>query len=139
MLIGAAFGKTSPVAALSETLYLDVRLAAGGQLRLDNLPREAAVNAVSGAIALDGEDIPSGVKAALDTGVPVTVSTRAGAQFVVIGKAPLDGHRYIFWNFDSSRQERIAQAAQDWEQQCYPAVPGEEEFIPLPRQPRQRV
>jgi redox-sensitive bicupin YhaK (pirin superfamily) len=51
----------------------------------------------------------------------------------VIGGAPLDGHRFIFWNFVSSSKERLAQAADDWEQQRYAKVPGETEWIPLPR------
>ena len=39
----------------------------------------------------------------------------------------------MFWNFVSSSKERIAQASSDWEQQRYAKVPGETEFIPLPK------
>jgi len=38
----------------------------------------------------------------------------------------------MWWNFVSSRKERIVQAAADWEAQRLGQVPGETEFIPLP-------
>ena len=54
------------------------------------------------------------------------------ARFVVIGGAPLDGRRFMFWNFVSSSKERLLQAAEDWDAQRFDPVPGETEFIPLP-------
>ncbi len=133
VLIGSAFGLTSPVATFSETLYLDIKLAAGADLLLADLPAEAALYAVSGSIAIDGEAITPGMMAYLEGGAQARVSSPDGAQLVVIGGAPLDGHRFMFWNFVSSRKERIAQASSDWEQQRYARVPGETEFIPLPK------
>jgi redox-sensitive bicupin YhaK (pirin superfamily) len=133
VLIGSAFGVTSPVATFSETLYLDIRLDAGCELVLDNLPEEAAIYAVGGDLAIDGEALEPATMAYLEPGSGARVSTAAGVQFVVIGGAPLDGHRFIFWNFVSSSKDRLAQAADDWEQQRYVMVPGETEFIPLPR------
>lgn len=133
VLIGSAFGKTSPVATFSETLYLDIALDAGADLLLADLPPEAAIYTVSGSIALDGEPLDPAMMAYLEPGSGARVSTATGAQFVVIGGAPLDGPRYIFWNFVSSSKERLAKASEDWEQQRYAKVPGETEFIPLPK------
>ena len=59
------------------------------------------------------------------------LSASGDARVVLIGGAPL-GHRHLYWNFVSSRKERIVQAADDWAAQRFPAVPGETEFIPLP-------
>ena len=56
----------------------------------------------------------------------------AAARFVVIGGEPLDGPRHMWWNFVSSRKERILQAAADWEAQRMGRVPNDEEFVPLP-------
>jgi redox-sensitive bicupin YhaK (pirin superfamily) len=133
VLIGSAFGVSSPVLTFSETLYLDIRLDAGFELSLDDLPEEVAIYAVSGALAIDGEAPEANTMAYLEPGTNPRISTATGVQFVVIGGAPLDGHRYLFWNFVSSRKERLAQAADDWEQQRYATVPGETERIPLPR------
>lgn len=133
VLIGSAFGHTSPVATFSETLYLDVRLDAGRELVLDKLPQEVAIYAVTGAIEIDGEPVAPGTMAYLEDGSGARIGSAAGAQFAVIGGAPLDGKRYIFWNFVSSSKERLARAAEDWEQQRYASMPGETEFIPLPK------
>ena len=68
VLIGSAFGLTSPVPTFSETLYLDITLEAGAALRLDNLPAQAAVYAVEGELAVDGVALPPSTMAVLDSG-----------------------------------------------------------------------
>jgi redox-sensitive bicupin YhaK (pirin superfamily) len=135
VLIGTAFGRTSPVPTFSQTLYLDIRLERGRAMELDRLPDEAAVYAISGDVAIDGEEVPQYTMAMLEPGAAVRIATQEGARFVVIGGAPLDGKRFIFWNFVSSKRERIERAADDWEQDRYVPVPGETERIPLPPKP----
>jgi redox-sensitive bicupin YhaK (pirin superfamily) len=61
----------------------------------------------------------------------VTVQSDQANRIVLVGGAPL-GHRFIVWNFVSSRKERIVQAQDDWRAQRFDTVPGETEFIPLP-------
>lgn len=135
VLIGSAFGRTSPVQTFSQTLYLDVSLKAGQELALAGLPPEAAVYAVSGSVEVDGAPVPQKTMALLDTSNSQRVSAQTDAQFVIIGGEPLDGHRFLFWNFVSSSKERLMQAADDWEAQRFDKVPGETEFIPLPKRP----
>ncbi|MGM9514369.1 pirin family protein [Roseateles sp. DB2] len=53
-------------------------------------------------------------------------------ELVLLGGRPLDGHRHLWWNFVSSRKERVEQAARDWAEGRFPKVPGEDDFIPLP-------
>ena len=136
VLIGTAFGRTSPVRTYMQTLYLDVALQAGQALRLEGLPQEAAIYPVSGEVSVDGVLLAPHTMALLEEGkVPVVTAGGGPVQFVVIGGAPLDGHRYLFWNFVSSSKERLAQAADDWSAQRMGQVPGETEFIPLPKAP----
>ena len=133
LLIGEAWGLRSPVAVYMPTLYLDVQLPAGGLFELPPLVAQRAVYAVDAALQLDAGDLPARQMGILPEGR--TVAIRAGAQaarLVVIGGAPLDGPRHMWWNFVSSRKERIVQAAADWEAQRMGQVPGETEFIPLP-------
>jgi redox-sensitive bicupin YhaK (pirin superfamily) len=132
VLIGSAFGRTSPVATYSQTLYLDVVLQAGQQLGLANLPQEAAIYPISGELAVDGAGLALHAMALLDTGSSPLVRATTAARFVVIGGEPI-GHRFMFWNFVSSSKERIAQAADDWTAQRFERVPGETEWIPLPK------
>jgi redox-sensitive bicupin YhaK (pirin superfamily) len=133
VLIGSAFGHTSPEPTFMETLYLDIALEAGAEMVLDHLPEQAAIYVVEGALAIDGEALAPFTMAVVQTGSSARLSTAAGVKFVVIGGAPLDGQRFIFWNFVSSSKERLAQASADWEQQRYAKVPGETEWIPLPK------
>ena len=135
VLIGTAFGHTSPVKTFSQTLYLDVSLKAGQQLELSGLPAEAAVYPVSGSVDVDGAPVPQNTMALLDTSNSQRVSANTDAQFVIIGGEPLDGQRFLFWNFVSSSKERLLKAADDWEAQRFAKVPGETEFIPLPKRP----
>ena len=136
VLIGTAFGQTSPVRIYMQTLYLDVALEAGKELRLDCLPAEAAIYPLSGEVLVDGVALLPHTMALLEAGAVPVVSAGGGpVQFVVSGGEPLDGHRYLFWNFVSSSKERLSQAADDWSAQRMGQVPGETEFIPLPKAP----
>jgi redox-sensitive bicupin YhaK (pirin superfamily) len=121
------------VTTFSATLYLDIQLEAEGELALTGLPLEAAIYVVTGTIDVDGAQLATNTMAYLEPGTGAHVSSKDGAQFVVIGGEPLDGPRYILWNFVSSSKERLARAAADWESQRFDLVPGDSEFIPLPK------
>ncbi|AZP12356.1 pirin family protein [Undibacterium parvum] len=133
VLIGSAFGQTSPVATYMQTLYLDVVLEAGQELRLTDLPPEAAIYPISGELEIDSQTLQLHSMALLAAGSAPLVRAHDACRFVVIGGEPLDGPRFIWWNFVSSSKERIAQASDDWEAQRMGQVPGETEFIPLPQ------
>ena len=132
VLVGSAFGQSSPVATYSQTLYLDVKLKAGHELSLSELPQEAAIYPVSGELSIDGAPLALNNMALLDTGATQLVRAASEAHFVLIGGEPLDGHRFMSWNFVSSSKERIVKAGEDWEAQRFDKVPGETEWIPLP-------
>ena len=130
VLVGEAFGLRSPVVVRSPTLYLDVALSVGDAFPIP-LAEERAVYVVEGDAQLDGIDIPPGRMVVLPAGEEPKLSADADARVVLIGGAPL-GHRHIWWNFVSSRKERLKQASEDWAAQRMGQVPGETEFIPLP-------
>lgn len=131
VLVGSAFGATSPITTLSPTLYLDIALAAGGSLALPAVAEERAVYSVDVDIELGGTPVPACTLAVLPPGAQPVLHAAQGARVAVIGGAPL-GHRFMVWNFVSSRKDRIVQAQDQWEAQTFPPVPGETEFIPLP-------
>jgi redox-sensitive bicupin YhaK (pirin superfamily) len=132
VLIGQAFGVSSPVATFSQTLYLDVTLPAAATIELPALAPEMALYPVLGEVSVDGQSLAARVMAVLQPGQPTVVTATGPARFVVIGGEPLDAPRHMWWNFVSSRKERIIQASADWEAQRMGQVPGEHEFIPLP-------
>ncbi len=132
VLIGAAFGARSPVAALSPALYVDAKLPAGGSFELPPLAPELALFAVQGNPLIDGEPAGERVMAVLEPGRAATIRTESPARFVLVGGDPLDGPRHLWWNFVSSRKERILQASADWEARRMGRIAGDDEFIPLP-------
>jgi redox-sensitive bicupin YhaK (pirin superfamily) len=132
VLVGEAFGARSPVPALSPTLYLDIRLPAGGVMDMPALAPELALYSVDGELQVDGAALPHRVMGVLAAGAPARVLAPAGARLVAIGGAPLDAPRHMWWNFVSSRKERIVAASADWAAMRMGTVPGDEEFIPLP-------
>ena len=133
VLIGSAFGLSSPVRTLSPTLYLDLNfeIASGATLAIPDAAEERALYSVDHDFELDGERIPALTMAVLEPGTEPVVSAPRGGRIVLVGGTPL-GHRFMVWNFVSSRKERIVQAQDDWEAQRFARVPGETEFIPLP-------
>jgi redox-sensitive bicupin YhaK (pirin superfamily) len=132
VLVGAAFGASSPVAAFSQTLYLDVMVEAGAKFELPPLAEERAIFSVLGDIDVQQERLPVRTMVILEPGTTMTVSSPEPARLVVIGGEPLDAPRHMWWNFVSSRKDRIVQASADWEAQRMGRVPGDDEFIPLP-------
>jgi len=130
VLIGEAFGLRSPVATRSPTLYLDIALRPGAQLRLPPAA-ERALYAVDAPFTLDGQVLPAQRMVVLEPGEQPLLGAPQGARVALIGGEPL-GQRFIVWNFVSSRKERIEQAKDDWRAQRFDPVPGETEFIPLP-------
>ena len=125
-------GLTSPVVTGWDTLMADVTLAAGASLPLDAEAEERAIYVVSGEIEIAGDRFEGGKLLVFKPGDRITVRAASPARIAVVGGAAMDGPRHIWWNFVSSRKERIEQAKADWKAGRFEAVPGESEFIPLP-------
>ena len=137
LILGDLFGMSSPVATLTPIFYADVTLAAGKAVAIPPDPDERAVYLVEGAVDIDGETYREGELLVFQMGADVRLRGAPGARLVVFGGPVLDTPRYLWWNFVSSRKERIEQAAEDWRAGRFAPVPGETEFIPLPpRGPR---
>lgn len=134
-LVGHAWDTESPVAAISETLYLDIALPANGGLDIPPLAKERAVYGVDGQFVLQRQRIEPHVMVVLPEGDTVRLEAEAPARLVLIGGEPLDGPRFMWWNFVSSRRERIVEAASEWAAHQTPRIPGETEWIPLPGKP----
>ena len=137
VLVGQAFGKTSPVKTFTPTIYLDVQLKAGGAFELPPLAQELAVYSIDSDIEVDGAPLAAHTLAVLAPAVTVRITASSSARLMVLGGDALEGRRLIWWNFVSSSKERMVQASADWINQTMGQVPGETEFIPLPdRRPR---
>jgi redox-sensitive bicupin YhaK (pirin superfamily) len=132
VLIGTAFGLTSPVQPVSPTLYLNLNFPAErATVEIPDAAEERALYSTDVGFELDGLPVPAHTMVVLAAGSRPVLCAGGGAHIVLIGGAPL-GHRFMVWNFVSSRKERIVKAQDDWVAQRFERVPGETEFIPLP-------
>jgi redox-sensitive bicupin YhaK (pirin superfamily) len=131
VIIGEAYGHTSPVHAYSSTLYLECVMPAGSELALPDQYEEIGAYVVSGSVTIDGEAYGEGVMAVGGAGNAMTLTADEESLVMIIGGEPL-GERHIYWNFVSSSKERIEQAKSDWRERKFGDIPGEHEFIPLP-------
>jgi redox-sensitive bicupin YhaK (pirin superfamily) len=132
VVAGTAYGATSPVAVCSPTLYVAATLEAGATLALPDEHAERAIYIVEGELGAGERRVTPGAMAVFRPGA-ASVRALAPSRFVLIGGAPLDGERHIWWNFVSSSTERIERAKVDWAEGRFGVVPGDEkEFIPLP-------
>jgi redox-sensitive bicupin YhaK (pirin superfamily) len=132
VVAGRAFGAASPVKTLHETFFVDVSLEAGASVPLDAGYEERAIYVVEGEIGIAGDRFGEGRLLVFKPGDRITVRASKPSRIVMLGGAPMDGPRYIWWNFVSSRKERIEQAKADWKAGRFDGVPGDSEFIPLP-------
>jgi redox-sensitive bicupin YhaK (pirin superfamily) len=133
VVVGSLYGASSPVPTVHETIFGDVHLKAGSKLPLDTDHEERAVYVIDGVLDISGDKFEAGRLLVFKPGDPVTISAVTDTHCVILGGAPMDGPRHIWWNFVSSRKERIEQAKADWKAGHFGKVPGDEiEFIPLP-------
>jgi len=138
LLAGTAYGERSPVETASPTLYLAGDLDAGASLPLPDEHAERGVYVAEGEVEVGGKTVGPGSLAVLRAGAAATVEARAASRVALLGGAPLEGERHLWWNFVSSSRERIERAKADWREGRFPAVPEETELIPLPEDgPRQ--
>lgn len=131
VLIGTAYGISSPVKTFFDTLYIEADLKTGQQLILPNAA-ERGLYIVSGEISLQGSVIGAQQLVVLNDTAGVCITAQSPCRIALIGGASI-GKRYVDWNFVSSSKSRIEQAKADWRDGKFPTVPGDdEEFIPLP-------
>ena len=136
LIAGSAFGVRSPAKTHSPLFYLHAELQANAQLALPQEYSERAVFVASGSIEVGADRYLPGQMVLFTAGAAATVRAPEKTRLMLLGGEPL-GTRHIWWNFVSSRKERIEQAKADWLAGRIP-LPSldNQEFIPLPETPK---
>lgn len=136
LICGSLYGARSPVRTFSEMFYADVALERDARIQLPAEQEERAAYVIEGTIELldGGETFSAGQLLIFKPGAEIVLRAKASAsaRLMLLGGAPLDGTRHVWWNFVSSSRERIGQAKRDWKAGRFAPVPEETEFIPLP-------
>ena len=136
VVMGSLWGKTSPVTCHSQTIYADIHLGGGGAMPIDPEAEERGLYVAEGEATLDGQRLEPATLYVLRPGISATLRSDTGAHVMLCGGAPLDGPRHVFWNFVSSRRDRINQAKDDWRAGRFALPPDDhDEFIPRPEVP----
>lgn len=130
VVMGEAYGLVSPVKTYSPTLYVEIDIADGTFIDLPKAD-ERGVYVVKGEGQIDGATAPVNAMTVLTEGAQVLTAV-GDTRLAIIGGTSL-GHRFLDWNFVSSRKERLEEAKSDWKAGRFAKVIGDEdEFIPLP-------
>jgi len=132
VLAGEIWSRRSPVSVASDCLYVDLELSAGARAPLDCSFPERALYVVQGRIQVDGSVHPAGRMLVLRPGCDVHIDALEDSRVALLGGEPMAGPRHIWWNFVSSRKDRIEQAKSDWQAGRFDPVVDEHEWIPLP-------
>ncbi|HYD12494.1 MAG TPA: pirin family protein [Allosphingosinicella sp.] len=136
VVMGSLWGESSPVTCHSHTVYADIHLRPGGAMPIDAEADERALYVAEGEASLDGLRLEPSTLYVLRPGIAATLRSASGGHVMLCGGAPMDGPRHVFWNFVSSRRDRINQAKEDWKAGRFALPPDDhDEFIPLPEVP----
>lgn len=132
LIAGNAFGLRNDVKTHSPLFYLHVMLEAGAKFGLPKEHAERAIYVVKGSIEISGRIYGSGQMLVFNAGVNPMLLSKEATTLMLLGGEPL-GERFIWWNFVSSRKERIEQAKADWKEGRIQLPPMDNlEFVPLP-------
>ncbi len=133
VVAGKAYGLASPVRAPMEIFYVDAQMASGSKLALPDEYEERGAMVVGGIVESGGARHENGAMILFDKGEPTEIEAIGEARVMLLGGAPLDGPRHVWWNFVSSSRERLEKAKSDWRAMRLGTIRGDDmEFIPLP-------
>jgi hypothetical protein len=133
VVTGNAYGLTSPVRVPMKIFYVDAQLKADSTIALPDGYQERGAMVVGGTVESGGMVHGDGDMILFDATENATITARQDARVMLLGGAPLDGERHVWWNFVSSSKDRIERAKHDWTEGRFGKIPGDDiEFIPLP-------
>ncbi|WP_395943440.1 pirin family protein [Brevundimonas sp.] len=135
LIAGSAYGLTSKAKTHSPLFYAHLEMTAGATAEIPGGHAERAVYVATGTVELGDQTLHAGQMAVV---APDAGALRAleASTVMVLGGEPL-GERYLYWNFVSSRPERLRQAAEDWKAGRIKLPDADDqEFTPLPDEVR---
>jgi len=133
LIAGEAYGLRSPVRVFSQMFYADAMLERNATLEMPAEHAQRAAYVVEGSIEVEGRTFGEGTLLVFAQGESARLRATGAGRLALLGGAPLEGERHVWWNFVASSRDRIERAKNDWRTGKFPPVPGETESIPLPQ------
>ncbi len=132
LIAGDAFGLKNEVRTHSPLFYLHVVLKPAAKFGLPTGHQERAIYIVKGSVEVNGRSYVAGQMLVFSSGVDPIITSKENTTLMLLGGAHI-GDRFIWWNFVSSRKERIEQAKADWKEGRIVLPPNDNaEYVPLP-------
>jgi len=132
LIAGNAYGLRNDVKTHSPLFYLHAVLQTNARFGLPKEHAERGFYIAKGSVEVGGTTYRAGQMLLFTKGVDPLIVAKEQTTLMMLGGEPL-GERFIWWNFVSSRRERIEQAKEDWKQGRIILPPNDNhEFIPLP-------
>lgn len=132
LVAGSLHGQTSPVTTLGRYFFVDIRAEADTEIVLDPDYEEAALYIAEGSVEVSGQTADAGELLVFGPGDRVKIRAQEKTVFAVLGGDALPEPRHMYWNFVATDQSAIDRAKEDWRNQRFDKVPGDDEYTPLP-------
>ncbi|WP_440978647.1 pirin family protein [Sphingomonas pseudosanguinis] len=137
VIMGDLWGQSAPTTTYAGTIYADIALEPGGSIPIDSSAEERAVCCALGEASLEGMPLEPQRLYILKPGIAATLRSTNGGRVMLCGGDAFATPRHVWWNFVSSRRERIEEAKRAWKAREFPAVPGDDlERIEIPEIPK---
>ncbi len=137
IIMGELWGERAPTTTYAGTIYADIALEPGGSIPIDASAEERAVYCALGEASLEGMTLEPQRLYILKPGIAATLRSEGGGRVMLCGGDAFTTPRHVWWNFVSSRRERIEEAKRAWKAREFPTVPGDDlERIEIPEVPK---
>lgn len=137
IIMGSLWGCTAPTTTHAGTIYADIMLEPGGSAPIDPEAEERGLYVAMGEASLDGQTLDPMTLYVLKPGIAATLRSAEGGRVMLCGGDAFASVRHVWWNFVSSRRDRITEARRAWAAGEFPTVPGDDkEWIPIPAVPK---
>ncbi len=133
LIAGEAFGLRSPVPVYSNLYFIEIKCDRRQFISLgDDLYGESGLYILEGKIHSEGEVYEPKQLLIAKNSKLCGFEIEENTTVYLFGGDPFPEERYLDWNFASSRKDRLAQAKEDWINQRFPKIEGDDSFVPYP-------
>ncbi|MFT6247623.1 MAG: redox-sensitive bicupin YhaK (pirin superfamily) [Cognaticolwellia sp.] len=131
LIVGDAYGLSSPVKCYSPMFYIDIVAGEESTITKPHPTHETAIFVISGKIEINGQAYGASEFILLGENEH-DITMVEGGRFIMLGGEKFQKVPYLHWNFVAYTKERMEQAKDDWKNGKFPTIPGDDkEFIPL--------
>ena len=134
VILGSAFGKTSPLKNISKGVFVEIKIKTNNILELPDDIEEIAVYLLSGQLEVKDRIVSAGEMLVLSNKSKVTIKAIENCHCILLGGDTMNERRYLWWNFVASDLQLIERAKKNWVNKKFiMPVDDANEFIPLPK------